>query len=235
MKRNLGIGFLVLVAAAAVLLTCALAQVPAPTIVGTVTMYDGRTFTGAIQQAAFGIYEGVGIEKSTDGGRGSFILDVDGEERTIDALEVAKVEVAWQEPADADTKWSIDTITVTTKDGEVVQGKPTWRLAASLLEIAGTEDAAPVRITAYPISATTFSSKNLVVKIEIAGAEAPPGGEVTPPGGEVTPPGGEVTPPGGEVTPPAPAGVGEPVAVTLTLTCPKCKEPITVQIDAHAR
>lgn len=213
-------------------------------------MYDGRTFTGEIKQAAFGIYDGVGIEKAVNGGRGSFILDVDGEEKAIDALNVAKVEVAWQEPAEEDAKWSIDSITVTSRDGQVMQGKPTWRLAASLLEIAGTTEVAPVRITAYPISRTTFSPKNLMVKIEVEGAAPPPGGEEAPPGGEEAPPGGEEAPPGGEeVVPPVPGpGPGEappvvtpvapgqePAAVMLTLRCPKCGELISVQIDAHAR
>ena len=251
MQRYVGFGLLVLVAAGAALLTCALAQESGQPIMGTVTMYDGRTYTGEIKQAAFGIYEGVGIEKAADGGRGSFILKVGEEEKTIDALNVAKVEVAWVEPKEAEGKWSIDTMTLTTKGGEVIKGKPTWQLAASLLEVAGTTDTAPVHITAYPISRTTFSPKNLIVKIEVQGGAAAPGGTAPPgvvtappgggeaaPGGGTAPPGGGEVAPGGGTTPPpvvGPIAPGEPVAVTLTLRCPKCGAPISVQIDAHAR
>jgi len=155
------------------------------------------------------------------------------------------------EPKEAEGKWSIDTMTLTTKGGEVIKGKPTWQLAASLLEVAGTTDTAPVHITAYPISRTTFSPKNLIVKIEVQGGAAAPGGTAPPgvvtappgggeaaPGGGTAPPGGGEVAPGGGTTPPpvvGPIAPGEPVAVTLTLRCPKCGAPISVQIDAHAR
>ncbi len=223
---------------------------------GTVTLKDGSIHKGMIVEATFGIYDGAGFDAKAPGG-GSFKLSLggtDAQETIIPAGEVAHVKVNWVEREATETQaaWDVESIEVTRKDGTQVVGKPSWHLDCSLLEIAGTDTAAPISKRAYPISRTHFNPNDLMVEIQIGEAVTPPpeggvtpppeGGVTPPPEGGVTPPpeGGVTPPPEGGVTPPPEGGVtpptpGEPAMVLVTVKCPHCGQPITVQIDAHTR
>ncbi len=263
MKRKVGVALVLLVVCVVAYAALAVAQeTEKPPLMGTVYFQDGRSITGKIHTAEFGVAEFDGIGESiTD--RGSIKLEVEGKERLFPADDISSIEAQWKNLGDEKKKdWQITSMTITTKDGQKVTGKPTWLLHASYVKIEK-ESGETERVGAFPLG-RTFDPKNLLVKVVLGKEAAPP----TAPGTRATPPttapttaptttpatapgATAATPPTTTpataptppirpptttpVRPPVTVAAGTPVTVAITLQCPKCGQFITVDIPAQAR
>ncbi len=214
--------------------TAVFAQEGAEPLAGTVYLRGGQVLSGVIRIAELGVVQGSGIGTLLGDG-GAFTVRVDGDDYTVRAANLAMLEADWaNEGTEENPTWKIQEITLTTKGGEVVSGKPTWLIHATEVSIEGQP---PVH--AFPLAGTNFSPDNFIAKIVMSGftvVEAPPA-EAPP---LVTPP--VETPPGElEVSLPPPlvgefTGVvlGEGELMSFTITCPECGKKIRVTINAQA-
>ncbi|MGI5818651.1 MAG: hypothetical protein ACOX9R_11205 [Armatimonadota bacterium] len=143
-----------------------------PRLDGTVTLRGGEQVSGVILTAQLGIVDGAEIgSRLRDGGY--IAVRVDGDERRMNATEIASVDVEWsQTGTEADPKWKITNLSVTTQSGEVVSGQPAWLVHATSL-IVQTEDGTQQKIYAFPMAGSNFSPDNLMTSISLAPVAAP--------------------------------------------------------------
>jgi hypothetical protein len=250
----------ILIALSLLLLAAACVAQDVPEITGTVTLMNGDTYTGVIEVAEFGVKEGAGIGSDPQMDHGYMSVLVDGQETKVPFAEIAAADAKWAPPGpEPGSKWHIESITITRRDGSQVVGAPHWMLCATTARVRQA-DGTIARAYAFASASPDFKPDLLLTKIEIGAAgetvTTPPGetttppGETTPPPGEITtppgetttppgetttPPGETTTPPGETTTPPGPAVVGAPSQLTLTVICPTCGEKITVQVDVSAK
>ncbi len=213
---------------------------------GTVYLRSGQTLSGVILSAQLGIV--ADAEIGTLGGGGAFTVEVDGEDHTVPASDLKMMEASWVNiGTEQDPSWKIEQITLTTKDGERIVGKPTWLIHASQVSIEGQPT-----VQAFPLAGTDFSPDNFITKIvlgkeqlEVLAEEAPTPAEEAPPTVEEapplvsTPPEGTVIGPSEEISLPPPLvttaeGIAIPAeAVSFTITCPECGEKIRITIKTE--
>jgi len=244
----------VLVALSLLMAAACVAQ-DAPDMAGKVTLMNGDTYGGVIEVAEFGVKPGAGIGADSSMSHGYMSVLVDGQEAKVPFAEVASAEAKWVPPgAEPGSKWRIEALTITRKDGTQVVGAPHWMLFATTARVR-LADGTIARASALSTASPDFEPGPLMVKVEIGAGTTtetpggtttePPGGTTTePPGGTTTePPGGTTTePPGGTTTEP-PGGtegpgvalIGAPSTLTLTVVCPDCGKKITVQVDVSAK
>ena len=236
-SKLLTVALLALLAGAA-----CVADYAGPTLDGTVTLRSGETISGIILAAQLGIVDGAEIgSRLRDGGY--IAVRVDGDERRIDATEVASIDAEWDEVGTEDMpRWKIISLVVTTASGEVVTGVPAWLVHATSLEVEQ-PDGSVRKIYAFPMASSNFSPDNLMTHLTIgAGAPAPaeetappaeetapPAEETAPPAEETAPPAEETAPPAEETAPPAeetaPPAEGAPEA-TVSITAAPIIEPV---------
>ncbi len=232
-------------------------------LMGTVTLKGGKTLQGDLLLVAFGVTEAArfGSDKVEVDEGGKLELDVNGEKKTIRGPDIATVEAEWTDVGTEEkSDWQIVSLTVTTRDGQTVTGKPSWFMPMSGLRVDPGEGEDRIELEVYPLFRTEFDPDSLIVKVDLSGAapaeaekptpvETPPVPPIPTPTVE-TPeeeapteeePAVEAVPP---VTPPPavapavetrePAPQPKPATLSLTIICPHCGERITVNIDAHA-
>jgi len=215
-----------------------------PKLEGTVTLRSGETISGLILTAQLGIVDGAEIGSRLRDGGYIAVKTEDGEERRVNATDVAAMEVQWaQTGTDEAPKWKITDLSITTTSGEVISGTPAWLVHATSLVIEEA-DGTQRKLYAFPMAGSNFSPDNLMTDLIIGEATAPPVTEVTPPATEVTPPATEVTPPATEVVPPAtevtpPAIEVMPPATEVTppatgITPPTAPDVVAVQPETEA-
>ena len=231
-----------------------------PDIRGTVYLRGGQVLSGVIRLGQLGVMPGAGIGTLLPEG-GWFTVRVGETERTVPAVELARMEATWaNRGTEQEPQWKIQTIVLTTTGGEIIAGQPVWALHASETSIEG----GPT-IHAFPLAGTDFSADNLIARIvlgeealpaelpaEELPTEAAPPEEVAPeeaPAEAVTPEPTEepveapplfITEPAEEITltiPPVtvatgPAAIGEG-SYTLTIACPDCGKKIKITISAE--
>ncbi len=147
-----------------------------PRLEGTVTLRSGQTISGLILTAQLGIVDGAEIgSRLSDGGY--IAVTKDGQERRVQATDIAAIDVEWSQTGTAeDPKWKITKLTVTTKSGEAVTGKPAWLVHATSL-IVEQEDGTQKKIYAFPMAGSNFSPDNLMTALSFGEASAPATGE----------------------------------------------------------
>jgi hypothetical protein len=149
-----------------------------PRLEGTVTLRSGQEISGVILTAQLGIVDGAEIgSRLRDGGY--IAVKVDGDERRVNATDIAAVDVEWsQTGTEDDPKWKITQLSVTTADGEVITGQPAWLVHATSL-IVQMEDGTQKKIYAFPMAGSNFSPENLMTAISLQPTAAAPAEEVT--------------------------------------------------------
>ncbi|MFW5867891.1 MAG: hypothetical protein ACOCX2_08755 [Armatimonadota bacterium] len=137
-----------------------------PRLEGTVTLRSGEEISGVILTAQLGIVDGAEIgSRLRDGGY--IAVKVDGDERRVDAPNIAAVDVEWsQTGTEEDPKWKITELNVATQDGEVVTGQPAWLVHATSL-IVQLEDGTQKKIYAFPMAGSNFSPENLMTAVSL--------------------------------------------------------------------
>ncbi len=241
---------LVILISTLVIGSAAFAQEGAEPLKGTVYLRGGQVLSGVIRIAELGVVPGSGIGTLLGEG-GEFTVRVDDKTETVKAAGLAALEADWaNEGTEQDPRWKIQQITLTTKAGATIVGKPTWLIHASEVSIEGQP-----AVHAFPLAGTDFSPDNFITKIvlgEPLPAETPPA-ELPPPPAETPPvvtpaveaPPAEAPPaetPPGEVVvslpPPlvteAPATVIGEGEMSFTITCPECGKKIRITIKAEA-
>ncbi len=229
---------LVILISTLVIGSAAFAQEGAEPLKGTVYLRGGQVLTGVIRIAELGVVPGSGIGTLLGEG-GEFTVRTEEKSETVKAADLAVLEADWaNEGTEQDPRWKIQQITLITKAGATIVGKPTWLIHASEVSIEGRP-----AVHAFPLAGTDFSPDNFITKIVLG--EVPPA--VTPPA--VTPaveaPPAEAPPaetPPGEVVvslpPPlvieAPATVIGEGEMSFTITCPECGKKIRITINAEA-
>jgi len=196
-SKLLTVALLALLAGAA-----CVADYAGPTLDGTVTLRSGETISGIILAAQLGIVDGAEIgSRLRDGGY--IAVRVDGDERRIDATEVASIDAEWDEVGTEDMpRWKIISLVVTTASGEVVTGVPAWLVHATSLEVEQ-PDGSVRKIYAFPMASSNFSPDNLMTHLTIGAGAPAPAEETAPPAEETAPPAEETAPPAEETAPPA--------------------------------
>ncbi len=174
-----------------------------PKLEGSVTLRSGQTISGVILTAQLGIVDGAEIgSRLRDGGY--IAIKIDGEERRIQATDIAAIAVEWAQTGTEDNpKWKITGLTVTTTAGEAIAGQPAWLVHATSL-IVEEADGAQRKIYAFPMAGSNFSPDNLMTGLTIGAAEAPAPAEAAPAPAEAAPAPAEAAPAPAE-TAPAPA------------------------------
>lgn len=221
----------------------ACAQQPAP-LTGTITLRSGETVSGVIKTADLGVMDGAGLGSALND-YGNIQMTVNGAKQTIPATNIASLEATWADKSTPEeTSWEISELRVTTRDGQVLVGKPAWHfhITSATVELPSGETK---RINAYPLGGSDFSANNLLAKIELAPLGATPTpvapAPVTPapvaPTPDVpTPVAPTPTAPAPVApTPVAPAPVAPtPDAPTPAAPAPVAPEPITVNANPPA-
>ncbi|MFW6156790.1 MAG: hypothetical protein ACOC7J_05675, partial [Armatimonadota bacterium] len=167
---------------------------------------------------------------------GYIAVNVDGDERRVDATDIAAVDVEWsQTGTDDDPKWKITSLSVTTHSGEVITGRPAWLVHATSL-IVQTEDGTQKKIYAFPMAGGNFSPDNLMTAISLAPApeaeetgEQPAEEEPAPGEAPTTEP--ETDTPGTVVTPVEPTETEQPPTPATTTEEPETDEGDTVSVE----
>lgn len=152
----------------------ACAQQPAP-LTGTITLRSGETLSGVIKTADLGVMDGAGLGSALNG-YGNIQMTVNGVKQTIPATNIASLEATWADKSTPEeTSWEISELRLTTRDGQVLVGKPAWHfhITSATVELPSGETK---RVNAYPLGGSDFSANNLLSKIELA----PPGATPTP-------------------------------------------------------
>lgn len=208
-----------LVALMLLALTAALAQEPAP-LSGTVTFRSGQTLTGVIRSADLGIMEGSGIGTNAGGG-GSLKVAINGKPQVVPAANIASVDVTWVDASKpGEPAWDITELRITTRDGQVLVGKPTWHMHATNVSVQ-LPSGETKRVHAFPLAGPDFKAENLIAKIELTG-EAPaattPAPAATTPAPEPTTPAPAATTPAPAATTPAPAATTPAPSPDVTIT-----------------
>ncbi|MEN6547245.1 MAG: hypothetical protein ABFE07_14510 [Armatimonadia bacterium] len=199
-----------LVALMLLALTAALAQEPAP-LSGTVTFRSGQTLTGVIRSADLGIMEGSGIGTNAGGG-GSLKIAINGKTQVIPASNIAAVEVTWADASKpGEPAWDITELRVTTRDGQVLVGKPTWHMHATNVSVQ-LPSGETKRVHAFPLAGPDFKPENLIAKIELTGTA--PAATTPAPAATVTPVPDATTPAPAATTPAPAATTPAPAATT---------------------
>ncbi|MEN6303004.1 MAG: hypothetical protein ABFD96_09795 [Armatimonadia bacterium] len=211
--------FCLLVALMLLALTAALAQEPA-SLSGTVTFRSGQTLTGVIRSADLGIMEGSGIGTNAGGG-GSLKVAINGKPQVVPAANIASVDVTWADASKpGEPAWDITELRITTRDGQVLVGKPTWHMHATNVSVQ-LPSGETKRVHAFPLAGPDFKPENLIAKIELTGA-APaattPAPAATTPAPEPTTPAPAATTPAPAATTPAPAATTPAPGPDVTIT-----------------
>ncbi len=146
-----------------------------PKLEGTVTLRGGQQIAGVILTAQLGIVDGAEIgSRLRDGGY--IAVKVDGDERRVNATDIAAINVDWSQTGTAeDPKWKITSLSVSTRSGEAITGQPAWLVHATSL-IVETPDGTQKKIYAFPMAGSNFSPDNLMASISLTGP-APDTGE----------------------------------------------------------
>ncbi len=197
-----------------------------PELTGKVTLMNGQSYEGVIEVAEFGVKEGAGIGTDQSMSHGYMSAMVEGQEVRVPFADVASAEAKWAPPGDEPgSKWHIETITITRKDGTQVVGAPHWMLFATTARVRQA-DGTIARAYAFSSASPDFDPGALLVKVElgpVSGAVAPPAGTTTEPAGTTTEPAGTTTEPAGTTT--EPAGATTPPAGTTTEPAGTTTEP----------
>ncbi len=137
-----------------------------PKLEGTVTLRSGESISGVILNAQLGIVDGAEIgSRLRDGGY--IAVNVDGEERRVQATDIAAIDVEWSQTGTEDNpKWKITRLTITTNSGETVAGTPAWLVHATSL-IIEQPDGSQRKIYAFPMAGSNFSPDNLMTRLVI--------------------------------------------------------------------
>ncbi|MGC9318658.1 MAG: hypothetical protein ACP5KN_11575 [Armatimonadota bacterium] len=192
--RTLAVALLIgLVATAA-----AFADVAGPRLEGTATLRGGETITGLIQIAQLGLVEGAEIGSRVPDGGHIAIRSGDGVSK-VSATDIAAIDVEWaQTGTEEEERWKIQKLTVTTRDGTVVTGTPTWVVHVTTLTIEQ-PDGTSRRIFAFPPTGTGFTPDNLMTRLTLG--EAPAEAETPPAEEEAAPAEAEAAPAEEEAAP----------------------------------
>jgi hypothetical protein len=156
-------------------------------LMGTITLQGGKTLQGDLLLVAFGVTEAgrFGSDRREVDEGGKLEVDVNGETKTIPGRDIASVEAEWKlapRTPQSEPEWHITTLTVATRDGQTVTGKPSWFMAMTEFIVDPGDDAEKVHVENYPLFRTSFEPDNLIVKVDLTG-EAPTEVEgPTPPG-----------------------------------------------------
>ena len=135
-------------------------------VFGTVTLRDGRQFRGDIRLAEWGVMANDGIGSARPDG-GGLALVVNGQKRTIPAWELRRARAEWVNAgSEAQPDWRIASVSVLTRGGEEIVGRPAWQLATSNLQIDPVGGGPTVRVHAFPMS-RKFDPNNVITKIEL--------------------------------------------------------------------
>ncbi len=182
--------------------TALAADYAGPTLDGSVTLRSGETISGIILAAQLGIVDGAEIGSSLRDG-GYIAVRVDGEERRIDATEVAAIDAEWAEVGtDNMVRWKITSLVVTTTSGEVITGTPAWLVHATRLEIEQ-PDGSVRKVYAFPMASSNFSPDNLLTHLTVGEGAPAPAEEAAAPAEEATAPAEEAAAPAEEAAAPA--------------------------------
>ncbi len=190
-----------------------------PRLEGTITLRSGETISGLILTAQLGIVPGAEIGSRLQDG-GYIAVKVNGDERNIQATDIAAIDAEWTKTGtDEDPKWKITKLTVTTHAGEVVTGTPGWLVHATSL-IVEQADGTPKKVYAFPMAGANFSPDNLMTALTI-GAGPPPTPAEEPP----TPAEGTETTETAEPAPTGEAPAPEPTGEDVVTVEPETEGP----------